>query len=96
MPTGVGPKQLGDARALFGRWVRERRCHRHFVGLARRNGSGLAEDGTKRRDHVRRLCHHGGALFDEAVAALAAWIERRARHREYFAALFECEPGRNQ
>ena len=42
------------------------------------------------------LCHQRGALLEQAIAAFAARIERRAGHGKYLAALFECHSRRDE
>ena len=55
-----------------------------------------ADDRLQHGDDVSGFGHRRCALFDQAVGALRARIERRARYRKHFAALFEREPRRDQ
>ena len=75
------------------------RARSSVAGLARRrrraSGSSapqidrLAEDRAQHGDDVGGLGHQRRALLEQAVGAFGARIERRARHREHLAALFE-------
>ena len=66
------------------------------VGLLGRRGDRLSQDRTHDRDDVGGFRDERRALPEQVVAAFGARIERGARHREHFAALFERKAGGDQ
>ena len=95
MPTGVGPSRRDDAVALVGLRLGERgggAGSGSSAGSSMRAGRGSAQHG----EHVGRFGDQRRALLEQAVGALGARIERRARHREHLAALLEREPRGDQ
>ena len=56
----------------------------------------LAQDWAQHRADVGGVRHQRRALLDELVRPFRAWVERRARHREHLAPLFEREAGGDQ
>ena len=94
--TGVGPSRptmrlrSSSAGSVRGRTARLE------VRLLRRQIEAAAEDRLQHRDHVGGLGDQRCTLLEQAVGAFRARIERRARHREHFAALLAGEPRRDQ
>src|SRR4051794_5150062 len=60
-----------------------------------RRGAAL-QDRPELVDHVAGILGQCRAAAQQVVTAAAARIERRARHREYLASLFEGVAGRDQ
>src|SRR5271165_2256075 len=83
-------EEIHDSRALAAARLAARRAER--LRLLGRQLDRMAEDGAQHRDHVVGLGNQGRTLLEQLVAALRARIERRAGHREDFAALLERKP----
>ena len=87
MLTGVGPEQTrrcGRARRVVGLG----KAALAAIRLLDRLLDPLAQDRPDHGEHVGSLGDQRRALLEQAVGALGARIERRARHREHLAALF--------
>src|SRR5581483_5547125 len=66
------------------------------AGRHRRRGRPLAQGGAELVEDVGGGLGEDGAVAEQVVGAAAARIERRARHGEHVAPLFEGEAGGDQ
>ena len=88
---GRGPEQTDNAGTIGSRGLGNGKGDviRSVLGFLKRLLKSLAKDRLQYINNVGGFGDERRALLEQPVGALRARIERRARHREHFASLFE-------